>query len=317
MSSEKNISLLAIGLLSFLVAACSAVAQYPPEPEVVPNPTPQRLEQIARRKALMARTTLMKRSLSVDRDTYLLGELIRMKISIENPTPQTLEIADPFSCQAGGINIFRKQGKEWVGLQPEPNEFRLSLENPATASIGGWQTMERTVEASDHFNCSYVAISEPYIPGFYRLIYTYGAMSQEFRIVMARLEGRFHVPLEKPQELVDWRTGAPVLDPQTGKQVKHPRELRLALLFAEEQYYLVVTRFGRTLDGSIRNQKGAVLDYSTGKFLYPFVRVAESAQPIVLISAQADADENLTVRWETSDGELHTTLLDANRQIIK
>jgi hypothetical protein len=280
------------------------------------NPTREQLEEAQQRKALLRRTGQLKTTLRLDRPTYLLGESIQIDISVANTTALPLEVLAPFTCDAGGgINVWALRNKEWQGLLPEEYEFGTRSERPPTIVLGGWQEITRSLRSSDELGCN-VALNEPPQPGLYRINYSYGGPAVEFRVVQAQFKGLYHVPLAKSEQAIDFTTGKPLVDSQTGKNIEYPRELKLAVLCAEEAYYLVVTRFGRVLNGSFHPQEDTEFDYSAGRYMYPFIRIAESSEPIVSVTASADREENLTVHWATADGQSRSVSLNADRETV-
>jgi hypothetical protein len=284
-------------------------------PGIPANPTSSQRERIASKNSLLERTRRLKVSISLDRPTYLLGENIRIQITIQNPTALPLEVLAPFHCATGGINAYWLRDKQWQELLPEPFEFGTLADEPPVALIGGWQQLERSFESSDRLGCN-PALVQPHFPGLYRIQYSYGGPQIEFRVLEARLRDLVIVPLARSEVAVDDRTGEALLDPQTGKRVEYRREVRIAVLVAAGTYYLVVTKFGGIVDGSVRLAKDQLLGFTVGSYLYPFVRIAESSEPILSPTASVDDAENLLLRWSTPDGKAYSVFLNAAREVM-
>jgi hypothetical protein len=238
-----------------------------------------------------------------------------MDITIENADALPAEVLEPFRCDTGGIDVSILRGKEWQNLMSEPFGFGTGADDPPVILLGGWQKISRSLRTSEKVGCFEAPKHIPFV-GTYRARYSYGGPAAEFRVIEAQFKSIYHVPLEKPETAIDFRTGKPRVDPQSGKNIEYPRELRLAVLFAEEKYYLVVTQIGRTLDGGVeRLKEGDRLDYHASGYFDPFVRITESDRPIVSVNARADSDENLFVTWKTLDGESHSAVFDPSRKI--
>jgi hypothetical protein len=174
-----------------------------------------------------------------------------MDITVENTDALPTEVLEPFRCDTGGINVSRLRGKEWKYLMSEPAGFGTASDDPPVILLGGWQKIIRSLRTSEKLGC----FEAPnYIPsaGTYQARYSYGGSAVEFRVIEAQFKSLFRVPLEKPEIAIDFPTRRPRVDPQSGKNIEYPRELRLAVVTAEGKYYLVVTQIGRVLDGSVR-----------------------------------------------------------------
>jgi hypothetical protein len=275
------------------------------------------VEEARHRSALLKRTGHLKTTLTLDRSAYLLGESIGIQITVTNPDPLPVEVLAPFHCDTGGMSEQLLRGKEWRDFAAEPDRFDAGAldVHPPTLLVGGWQQLTRSFRSTDSFGCAQPLLIEPEVPGTYRVRYDYGGPGVEFNVVLSTFKGLYHVPLEKPWPAIDYTTGKALIDPKSGKPVEYPRELTIAILFAQDRFYLAVTRFGRPWNGSVRIKDGDPLGYSAGSFLAPFVRIAESDQPIVSVDAHADSDENLFVTWKTADGESHSASLDSNREV--
>jgi hypothetical protein len=283
-----------------------------PSPAIV-NPTPAQKERLKRRDDLFERTRRLKKTLTLDRTEYFVGELIRMEITIENTDVLPVEVLAPFTCGTGEMGASFLKGKEWQNLIPDPFRIGNEIDLPVLL-LGGFQKISRSLSATDRLAC-FQALSEPSLPGLYRIAYGYGGPAAEFRVLSSEVKSLYHVPLARTVPVVDFRTHVPKVDPQTGKNIERPLELLMAILFAGDKYYLVVTKTAKAVNGSVRIPDNGQMDYAASRYLYPFVRIAESDRAIVSLDAHADLDENLFVTWKTEDGEVHSVSLDANREI--
>ena len=98
------------------IVAAVAMAQ-------VINPYPEH-EADAHEKQIASNTRRIKFELSLDRETYLYGEVIRPSLSAWNPTNDALEVLDP--AKLTGIDLYqwgdqRQRGfEDWEPVNPKP-----------------------------------------------------------------------------------------------------------------------------------------------------------------------------------------------------
>src|SRR5258708_17646296 len=69
---------------------------------------------VALARLLGTNTAKLDIKLQLDRDTYLTGETAQITVTIRNPTPQLLEVFEPFTLKTGGfaLQFFGKRGRE-------------------------------------------------------------------------------------------------------------------------------------------------------------------------------------------------------------
>ena len=81
--------------LFFLLAAHGQETVFIPPPELQPPP-PALASVVGNSKKLLI-------TMSVDRDTYFVGEALRLSMKAVNPTAQTMEIFKKFSARASAL----------------------------------------------------------------------------------------------------------------------------------------------------------------------------------------------------------------------
>ena len=110
--------------------------------------------------------------LELDRQEYLAGELFKLTITVTNPTPDALEIYDPFHGSTSGIDLMRlansKDDKELAGqyifVSPHPSVGWQDLPGPTIVLQPG-QTRRYAVESRERIFGGGLSWSGPGAPG--------------------------------------------------------------------------------------------------------------------------------------------------------
>ena len=281
------------------------------------NPTPTQVLEVKHRRDVIRSTRAMKIDLALDREVYLPGEVMRIKVTVQNTNPVTMEILTPFQGSTGGFDLYRVSGSKRIGLLPEPHGSVDVPENPPTLLLGGFQTVSGTFSSTDSFAASSSKlVNELTDPGQYEISYSYGGSSSPFRVAEAVYVSSGYTPLQRQFTEIDRQTGSALIDPTTHQPISYPLFLRTAIISSEGKYYLIVCKEVRGDDGSFHPEPGK----SFGKhanFFRPFVRVAESVAPIEIKRAYTDENEKLYLSWSEQGGESHRAVLGPDRAILE
>jgi hypothetical protein len=265
-----------------------------------------------RRDLLRQNASKLKVSISLDQQEYLPGEAAQVHISLTNPTPVPLEVYEPFKIETGAMVVYATKTVGGKTLIVSSGQICCSASPPdtMTRTLAASESVSGTFNSNEaHFNSAEPMAIIPYEPGNYRLAYTHGPGTSDFKVLQATVEGAVSVPLEKSGQTVSG-----------GKTHAIPRRTMLILLKAGTIHYIVATSrsvFGFDFDARISHEIGQNLTYGTSREIAPFFRVASSEQPIVSLNGIANSQENITVAWATADGQQHTVSLGPDRKLRK
>ncbi|MBV8843023.1 MAG: hypothetical protein JO307_09440 [Bryobacterales bacterium] len=259
---------------AFLFACIEVTAQLQ---TVLPNqqsPEPQYVQ--VRRVQVQQNTLRLRVTLALDEQYYLPGEAAQIGITITNPTPDALEVWEPFRIQTGELQMWPTK---LVNGKPTVYGDRASCcMSPPPVTMTQWvaagQTISRMLTSADrNFDSTipYPIGAAPQDPGDYRLVYTYGAPNPlDFHVLSLTIENVVSVPLLLPRQ---------VTSAETGKVYQVPRRLVILILGGEGMHYIAISQAEVGVDSYLDRAAGQVLSsLSGGKALFPIVRVGVSAQ---------------------------------------
>jgi hypothetical protein len=254
-------------------------------------------------------------AVSLDRSEYFPGEAARITILISNPGPSTLKILEPFTAGTGEMSLYQNDGKGWYHTGEQGARVGTFLSALPTRLISSSEKIEQTFRSDKpRFGTdpsfAYPQVPMPFEPGRYSIGYSYASHTRPiFTIVPAIIEKIVYVPLQKPL------TYGP---PDKPKQI--PREVSLAVLSdGKGLHYVVISCSGHHLNHD-------ALQYPMGRMvgnaailgpLAPYIRLGSSTASILSLDGVADAEENVTVTWSTSDGHRTTVAVSEDRESIK
>lgn len=258
-----------------------------------PAPTPVRAADV--------NTSKLQMVISLDREEYLSGEMIAVKISITNPTGSALEVYEPLKIGSGFMNAEQKikvgEESRWSTMYPDLSSY--TSYRPATLRtriIQAGERLELHARSTDIgvHDQNFPLIPELVLAGEYRVRYNYAPSDPvEFRVVPAKMELLANVPGGQPIRY---------------QERELPTESLLAVMTGEDGLRrIVISSEDRMARG--RDPK----DPRTPGQLLPFVRIADIDQPIVTLSGQRNASGEIAVTWTTSSNQTKTIQLNADR----
>jgi hypothetical protein len=251
---------------------------------------------------LAENTAKMVITIKMDRDVYFQGEFYQATIEALNPTSTPLLVEAPFG-RAGCLVLLRKEGDTLVptvdprrsdgGCRDQalrqattlsPGERRRVTLNPWGFNDGPWPRLT----GGNGMRLE---------PGTYVLQYSYGAGGEaQFTVVAPKLEAvaaaraNDEMYSDRPDEQ----------DPQP-----HPAYVWIVSFRWQGLSYICVSQ--SFASSPVRNPalKPGGPDASG---LTTFKRVATVQEPVVSLSATADAEENLRIEWTTASGRQDSLL---------
>lgn len=267
-----------------------------------------------RRGELAENTRKLRVVLQTDRHVYFPAEDATLKVAVENPTPQILEVFEPFHVQNGTIVLHRRYPDRYKSYQVEwwpvsPDAMRYSYSGPTTWIPAGQRTEKEFVFSDPathsprdaHGNATAALCLNCQIPeqvGEYRFVYMVGAYA-EFRVVEPKLELWQIVPFEKPYEY----RNTDIRSRGYGKVSLMKRAALVMVLSYEGESFIAVTRYAGWGAGPNAEIPANVrLAGSSPRNFTPYVRVASSTRLIKSLQAVADPAENIAITSTDQDG---------------
>jgi hypothetical protein len=242
-------------------------------------------------------SSIMKATISMDRDVYLPGEVAQVTLTITNPDSRPVLSRTPFIKATTCLEATVK------GKVPRVDETCGAGDRPMTIFAPGeikrlvLNSFDNVFDSNDWPLGSQGARA---MPGDYTLTVQYGsapAAGVEYRVAPTTLEA---------DQVVRVHDGN-VVDP-LGQPVTVPNYVHVLALRSEGVSYICVQqgtaeREERVSRIAITPDKVNFDDATVSVPLaVPFKRVATSAAPIVTLSATADGQENLTIDWTDANG---------------
>ena len=257
-------------------------------------------------------TYRLKVTLQLDRSAYLPGEVAQVTVRIANPALTALEVFSPFALGTGAFFVDLQVPDLASNFRPGDPMCCLNgrgAELPTKWFAAG-ETLVRSLSSEDDpFGYQRPMFRVPQSPGNYKLVYYGFNASVNFSVLSATLGVDGYIPLQRKGQFSEGN-----------RKVDVPLAAPVVAVDAEGKHYVVASVFPR---GRIaRDNSGGGMNW-VGT-IAPYVRIAESNQPITAISgeeklvpaaaAAAVGKENLTVRWRTADGKQDTIELGPDRK---
>jgi hypothetical protein len=258
-------------------------------------------------------------SITTDRKVYFAGETYSIELSVVNPTPNTLEVRDPFDSNSAAIDMQKKAnpqnisereaaqgGWAWMNAhlkadrlpQPEANVVLQGSSQKSTCVLKGRDTLPGDP-------ARVYAYSVPHDIGDYRFLYAYGRGAQaEFSVIPMKVDTFADIVLQ--------RRSGPVKN-ILGTSSTRPLYYSALALDGDGSHWLFIsTRITRSTS-ELEVQNGSVMARDVGS-VAPIIRIAKSNAPIGSIFGIADAKDNLTITWTDSNGQTSTIKLDQDKK---
>lgn len=249
-------------------------------------------------------TSNMKVKVTLDRQTYLPGEVAVVTLEVSNPASVPVTSLTPFISDTGCINFRWNQNGRWGGSRSKDCVSPpVTASNTTTFTPG--ETKKLVLNSYDTVFEIHQIVMEgggvPTLPGEFGIAYWYGTTraSAPYTVAAAQLEA----------EAVATMRGAPISDDPTSPiPYSSTPQFHVLALRSESTSYICVPQKPVGSSDPVATKK-----IMAGKpsFDHPHVmtalatplkRVGTSSNPVVSLSATADADGNLTIEWTDSTG---------------
>jgi hypothetical protein len=236
-------------------------------------------------------TSNMKVTVSLDRQTYLPGEVAQVTLEVSNPAGVSVTTLKPFDPDTGCINWYPYCGSAWIVPA-----------NTTTFSPG--ETRKVVLNSFDETFDSSRPVMEgggvPTKPGEYPMTYRYGTTRAQAKYIVASAQLEAEAIVRLPDVTISHDAPSP---PYTVPSTVHVVALR-----SEGISYICVPQAQNTQTTPVATKEVMATKPSfdhqrvnTGEAT-PFRRVATSRNSIVSLSATGDLDGNLTIQWTDSTG---------------
>jgi len=263
-------------------------------------------------------------TLQLDRQVYFPAEDATLKITITNPTSQTMEVYDALHIQNGQISLYRRDplrknpyGAEWLPLNPsghnsggptifiqpgQPLEKEFVFSDPATRSP---RDAQGKLKADICGECRI-----PEQEGEYRFLFRGGAQA-DFRVVWPSLEQWTEVTFQRPYQFqVTNPDGKQVGGPRTT-----PRRVGVMVLGYQGSHVVAVTVDAAMSDPRADIDPNGRFTGYLSRLFGVHRRLVTSAKAITSLQATADAGENITIIYTDQDGQ-HRIKLNPQRDVV-
>ena len=251
----------------------------------------------------------LQSSVVVDKELYLLGEEMRVTLTVTNPTNRSLIVYQPYVPVAGVVTLVPLDdsgdmipGKSTVSefALTETDYLRWPIETLAAGQVRtqSFSSSDRTIPLN--------RIVLPASPGRYGIYYSYQGALARFRFVRPVLEqideARFPVDLFIPGD-------------DLGTPAETVALFRYAFALRHDSVSYICALRGRT--DSFRRQGQpdyyGPLEPLVANSLKPYKIVGTSASPVTSLVATMDNAENFTILYATSPGGPQTRIdVDTN-----
>ena len=258
-------------------------------------------------------TSNMKVTVTMDRETYLPGEIARVTLEVSNPGSTRVVSLTPFLSATGCLGFQQKVGKRPFGLV---NCGTSDLDASNVTAFGPGESKKMVLNSYDSmFDIDTSAMQGDGVPsrtGTFGLIYRYGrsAAAAEYTVAAAKLQADATVRVHD----VMYSDNPDLVSPKPLAQYVHVLALR-----SEGASYICVQQQAGDHADLIANQSdlsGGDLDFSFPRVRVgsatPLKRVATSITPVVSLAATADDQENLTIVWTDASGRQETLRYEAS-----
>lgn len=213
-------------------------------------------------------------TMGLDRDVYFPGEAIRLTMKATNPTPQIMEVFDPF--QGGCVDVMAKRGGGYAPFSPHPQIER----GPC------WST--QTVWLSPNQELRYDSRSREFQaggPGEYRLhLEAWAASDIDYTVVAPEAENYASVEISRDKRFPT-----------------HARYVHVAVLRWKSERFLVVSDEASTLNPRLIT-KPTGEDNDMVAQIGPYVRARKLNGSIAELQVTADKDDTAVLRWRPDAG---------------
>ncbi len=272
----------AILLPVFLLAAHGQETVFIPPPGLAPPP-PALAGIVGNSKKLAI-------TMSLDRDTYFVGEVVRLSMKAVNPTAQIMEVFDPFECCGSLVEMAGGRG----GFAPLEPHSRMEF-GP------GWSG--RTVWLGPNQELRYEPRGREFEargPGEYRLhLEAWAPANADYTVVQPVTE---HVVSAEISE------GESTIRPASRAPFRYKRYVHAAILRWQSESFLAVSDEASMYRpeelaafAAERKEKAALPG--------PFIRVRQITEPIAELQATANREDTVELRWRSASGTWSTLSL--------
>jgi hypothetical protein len=253
---------------------------------------------------LVINTSNMKVGVTLDRETYLPGEVAQITLTVTNPASTAVVSLTPFLDSSSCFGSFRKdQPEQEKGLLCSSQE---ETDRPITTTFAPGESKQMTLNSYDtQFGIGpsiFVTRSVPGRAGAYEFVFQYA--------FSVKAQGEYTVPSAKLEADAQVRVRDLMFSDQPGKVPPHAvlMYVHVLALRSGNVSYICVQQRAVTGVSRIARREFVSLGLDVGDprvtlfAATPLKRVASSSSSVVTLSATADADENLTIEWTDSDG---------------
>jgi hypothetical protein len=255
----------------------------------------------------------MKVTVTMDRQTYLPGEIAQMTLEVSNPGSTRVMSLTPFISTTGCLGFQQKVGKRPFGLVSCGTS---DLDASMMTAFAPGESKKMVLNSYDPmFDIDTSAMQGdgvPSRPGTFGLIYRYGhsAAAAEYTVAAAKLEAD---ATARVRDLIF--TSHPNLEPPR----VYPMYVHVLALRTDGASYICVQQDAVAQADPIANKAdlvGGNLDFSFPRVhvgsATPLKRIATSIAPVVSLAATADDQENLTIVWTDANGRQETLRYEAS-----
>jgi hypothetical protein len=261
---------------------------------------------------LLANSGLLKVAITPDRETYLPGEVGVVTITVENPTPDALEIPDPKdlvrigrvqNCFKGGPDSFT-YGTGWSCPQHETTTPQPKVSSTTIRPSEQIVVTIRSDERFGGFDLPAIGGGDMGITeGTYRLRYPLGG-EHLYQVQAGKLESSTTAVLHEKASYIS----------DTGKQVSATLKVIVLALQSGGDHLILVSGHEVSGDPSIRSDDLGKLSENSARIASPLFRVGKAEQPVVSITATTGEDDRITIDYLDQDGKHHRIPLGKNRR---
>ena len=238
----------------------------------------------------------------LDRDTYFVGEALRLSMKAVNPTAQIMEVFDPFECFCSLIEMVGGRGG-FAPLEPHSRmEFGPGWSGP-TVWLGPNQELHYASQSREKFR-----EFQPQArgPGDYRLhLEAWAPANADYTVVR---------PVTEHLASAEISEGEAPLQQGSKATYRYRRYVYAAILRWQSERFLAVTDESTT----IPPLELAAFEAETGEkaaLAGPFIRVRQITEPIAELQATANREDTVELRWRSASGTWsNLTLPDRGRK---
>jgi hypothetical protein len=255
-------------------------------------------------------TSNMKVRVSMDRETYLPGEVAQITLTVTNLANTPVVSLKPFLASTSCLTNLRKIGSEFKASVGNALAVdgggcgSATIERSNTTTLGPGESKQVLLNSYDKlFDFDPTALftrSVPLHPATYAISFLFGASvsaQAEYAVVPAKLEADTIVRV--PDVMFTDH-------PDTVLPRPLPVYVHVLAMRSDDRSYICVQQLTVSNTSLVARRellnKGLEPEQASMVFAVPFKRVATNAASIVSLSATADADENLTIEWTDSEG---------------